>query len=151
MATLSNTLAWKIPWTKEPGRLQSTGLQRVKHNWARTHHPPVLNIINNFHYQSQKTLSHHCWEKDCQLWICIPLSVPSVLEMGSAPQTHNTKSKFITISLPAFPSHPLLVIRIGNLWAIFLLVLPHSPHGYFRLCSVSLIIPQSFPWLLPLT
>ena len=27
----------KIPWTKDPGRLQSTGLQRVGHNWARTH------------------------------------------------------------------------------------------------------------------
>ena len=31
MATHSSTLAWKIPWTKEPGRLQSMGLQRVGH------------------------------------------------------------------------------------------------------------------------
>ena len=29
MATHSNILAWKIPWTEEPGRLQSMGLQRV--------------------------------------------------------------------------------------------------------------------------
>ena len=29
MATHSGTLAWKIPWTEEPGRLQSMGLQRV--------------------------------------------------------------------------------------------------------------------------
>ena len=29
MATHSSTLAWKIPWIKEPGRLQSMGLQRV--------------------------------------------------------------------------------------------------------------------------
>ena len=29
MATHSRTLAWRIPWTKEPGRLQSMGLQRV--------------------------------------------------------------------------------------------------------------------------
>ena len=34
MATLSSTLAWKIPWTEEPGRLQSKGSQRVRHNWA---------------------------------------------------------------------------------------------------------------------
>ena len=34
MATHSSTLAWKIPWTEEPGRLQSTGLLRVGHNWA---------------------------------------------------------------------------------------------------------------------
>ena len=32
MATHSSTLAWKIPWTEEPGRLKSTGSQRVKHN-----------------------------------------------------------------------------------------------------------------------
>ena len=32
MATHSITLAWKIPWTEETGRLQSMGLQRVGHN-----------------------------------------------------------------------------------------------------------------------
>ena len=32
MATHSSTLAWKIPWTEEPGTLQSMGLQRVGHN-----------------------------------------------------------------------------------------------------------------------
>ena len=32
MATHSTTLALKIPWTEEPGRLQSTGLQRLGHN-----------------------------------------------------------------------------------------------------------------------
>ena len=32
MGTHSNTLAWRIPWVKEPGGLQSMGLRRVKHN-----------------------------------------------------------------------------------------------------------------------
>ena len=32
MATHSSTLAWKIPWTEEPGRLQSMGSQRVRHD-----------------------------------------------------------------------------------------------------------------------
>ena len=32
MATHSNTLAWKIPWTEEPGRLQSVGSLRVGHD-----------------------------------------------------------------------------------------------------------------------
>ena len=32
MATCSSTLAWKIPWMEEPGRLQSTGSQRVGHD-----------------------------------------------------------------------------------------------------------------------
>ena len=34
MAIHSSTIAWKIPWTEEPGRLQSVGLQRVGHDWA---------------------------------------------------------------------------------------------------------------------
>ena len=34
MATHSRTLAWKIPWTEERGRLQSMGSQRVRHDWA---------------------------------------------------------------------------------------------------------------------
>ena len=34
MATHSSMLAWKIPWTEEPGRLQSMGSQRVEHNWV---------------------------------------------------------------------------------------------------------------------
>ena len=32
MATHSSILAWKISWTEEPGRLQSMGLQRVRHD-----------------------------------------------------------------------------------------------------------------------
>ena len=34
MAPHSSTPAWKIPWTEEPGRLQSTGSWRVGHNWV---------------------------------------------------------------------------------------------------------------------
>ena len=32
MTTHSSTLAWEIPWTEEPGRLQSIGSQRVGHD-----------------------------------------------------------------------------------------------------------------------
>ena len=34
MATSSSTLAWKIPWMEKPGRLQSMGSQRVRHDWG---------------------------------------------------------------------------------------------------------------------
>ena len=34
MAPHSSTLAWKIPWTEEPGRLQSMGSLRVGHDWV---------------------------------------------------------------------------------------------------------------------
>ena len=37
MATHSSFLVWKIPWTEEPGRLQSMGSQRVGHDLATEH------------------------------------------------------------------------------------------------------------------
>ena len=37
MATHSSVLAWKIPWTEEPGGLQSMGSQRFRHNLANEH------------------------------------------------------------------------------------------------------------------
>ena len=42
MATHYSILTWRIPWTEDPGRLQSIGLQRVRHNWAR-----ILNYIES--------------------------------------------------------------------------------------------------------
>ena len=38
MATHSSILAWEIPWTEQPGRLQSIWLQIVGHNWATNTH-----------------------------------------------------------------------------------------------------------------
>ena len=34
MVTHSSILAWRIPWTEKPGKLQSTGLQRIRQDWA---------------------------------------------------------------------------------------------------------------------
>ena len=34
MTTHSSILAWRIPWTEEPGRLQSMGSQRIRHDWV---------------------------------------------------------------------------------------------------------------------
>ena len=38
MATHPSILAWRIPWTEEPGRLQSMGLQRVRHLVSKEQH-----------------------------------------------------------------------------------------------------------------
>ena len=37
MAAYSSILAWKIPWTDQPGRLQCIGSQRVEHDWVTEH------------------------------------------------------------------------------------------------------------------
>ena len=45
MASHSSTPAWKVPWTEEPGRLQSVGSQRVGHDLVTK--PPLLVVIFN--------------------------------------------------------------------------------------------------------
>ena len=46
MAPHSSTLAWKIPWMEEPGRLQSMGSLRVGHNWAT-----LLSLFTFMHWR----------------------------------------------------------------------------------------------------
>ena len=45
MATHSNILAWKVPWTKETGGLRSMGSQRVGHDWATEHTHVLLSVL----------------------------------------------------------------------------------------------------------
>ena len=48
MATHSSTLAWKIPRTEEPGRLQSMALQRVEHDWVNPFFKLPIVFTNSF-------------------------------------------------------------------------------------------------------
>ena len=43
METHSSILAWRTPWTEEPGGLQSMGLQSIVHDWAR-----MPNTVSDF-------------------------------------------------------------------------------------------------------
>ena len=51
MATHSSILAWKIPWTEKPGRLQPVGLQRVRHDWA-TYDLRLIALVSTKHQES---------------------------------------------------------------------------------------------------
>ena len=55
MATHSSTLAWKIPWKEEPGRLHSMGSQRVGHDWATS---LSLSLSSRIYYGRVRK-SHH--------------------------------------------------------------------------------------------
>ena len=45
MATHCSVLAWRIPWTEEPGGLQSMESQRVRYTWATEHAMPWLSLV----------------------------------------------------------------------------------------------------------
>ena len=57
MAIHSSILAWRIPWTEEPGRLQSTGSQRVGHDWATSPSP-----------SDSWSCLHRLWDLELILW-----------------------------------------------------------------------------------
>ena len=71
MATHSSTLAWRIPWTEEPDRLQSMGSQRVRHNRV-TNTFTFMILIN-----AQRAVE---WTNVIEL---IPLSFLFQVEMGA--------------------------------------------------------------------
>ena len=60
MAPHSSTLAWKIPRTKEPGRLQSMGSQRVRHDW-------VTSLSLSMSISEEISLP---WSPTCKDWGC---------------------------------------------------------------------------------
>ena len=69
VTTHSSILAWRIPWTEEPGGLQSMGSQRVRHDWA----------TNTFtHSISVETSYAVIWIEDSQLSIQATESLFSV-------------------------------------------------------------------------
>ena len=75
MATHPNTLAWKIPWIEEPGRLQSMGLLRVRHDFTFTFH---------FH-ASEKVMATH---SSVLAW-----RIPGMGEPGGLPSKGHTESE----------------------------------------------------------
>ena len=80
MATHSSALAWKIPWTEEPGRLQSMGSQRVGHDWATS------TFTFHFHALEKETATH----SSVLAWRIPGTEEPSELpSMGSHRVGHN--------------------------------------------------------------
>ena len=58
MAIHSSTIAWKIPWTEEFGRLQSMGSQRVRHDWATS----LTQTLNNWGRHWGKKIQIGFWD-----------------------------------------------------------------------------------------
>ena len=63
MAPHSSTLAWKSPWTAEPGRLQSMGSLRVGHDWETS-----LSLFTSLHWRRKWQLTPVFWPGESQGW-----------------------------------------------------------------------------------
>ena len=79
MATYSCILAWRIPWTEEPGGQHSMASQRFGHDWAHTH---VHILVHKWHHQLRDRPM--CLEKRLAAWwtlraVCKALLNPTAL------------------------------------------------------------------------
>ena len=75
MATHSSILAWKIPWTEKPSRLQSIGSQRVRHDWddlahIRDHIVFVFLSLVYFIYHNDLQVHPRCFKWQDFLLVC---------------------------------------------------------------------------------
>ena len=98
MATHPSILAWRIPWTEEPGGLQSMGLQRVRHDWATNNrHLCLCSVMSDsptpWSVVCQALLSMEFSRQEC--WNGLPFPPP-----GSLPDSEIK---------PTFPMPPALV------------------------------------------
>ena len=78
IATHSSILAWRIPWTEESGRLQSMGLQRVRHDAYMSVCLSINRVTSSYvgFLRSSKT-QFESWGKgsSCLLFLSIPLGI----------------------------------------------------------------------------
>ena len=100
----SSIPAWRIPWTEEPGRLQSMGLQRVGHDWSYLAH--MQYFLSTFRRVSRLSLgslpgvtgSSSLCASNAKLWVSAYSSRTSVrifwrpLEGAETPRSPLTKS-----------------------------------------------------------
>ena len=89
VATHSSILAWKIPWTEEPGGLRPMGLQRVGHDWATNTH--ALNLSGPV----SLSVEWGCTEMvlSPELWFCLCPVVPLRCQPHHLPLHHQGYSR----------------------------------------------------------
>ena len=117
MAPYSSTLAWKIPWTEEPGRLQSMGSLRVGHNWECTHNTVSylgFYILVRKVFLTSEVLSHsHEYPilEENLLWTSF-----SCLFLSVTPHFYReVTNKYSFFSVSTSPPHPCTFV-----WLLFL-------------------------------
>ena len=101
MVTHSSILAWRIPWTEEPGGVQSMGLQRVGHNWATNTHTQT----NEFQISG-----HLICFLSSQFWVCdfVFFLIESLHSKLNIVWIHPSSWNIIPSSYYVLPSHSFL-------------------------------------------
>ena len=133
MGTHSSILAWGIPWTEEPGGLQSMGLQRIKHNWNN------LAGVHTGLYQPDAGSIHPSpwlWEPKMSLDIATRLGGRSGGKWQNCPWLKTAAPPFLLwwffpLGSEKTPWQPQLSFTLPGAWSWQhpLIHLPQPPHS----------------------
>ena len=88
MASHPSILAWRIPWTEEPGRLQPMGSQRVRYDWVTNTTMTTTNIKRKFGWRHRHTQRTPCEHEDRDLDASTSWGMP---EMANKPAEAGTE------------------------------------------------------------
>ena len=136
MATQSSVLAWRIPWTEEPGGLPSMGLHRVRHDRSELAVSSVVPKIADTLTSPWGALSlPHCFFFTSTLAFLHPLDTPVLLSVPvqMCCLACNTPTSFIFISHPS-----VISLTVASIERTYLIVLHHS-FCYNSLVAVALV------------
>ena len=131
MAPHSSTLAWKIPWTEEPGRLQSMGSLRVGHDWVTS-----LSLFTFMHWRRK--------------WQPTPVFLP-----GESQGPGSLVAAVYGVAQSRTWLKRLGILHTGEikLYVYILLNFHHSLNFVFKTCVCVMVHALSLlwiPWLYPL-
>ena len=161
MATHSSILAWEIPWTEEPGGLQSLGSQRVRHNWATSLSLSIIKNrdINLMIFSSVQSLSRvrlfvTPWIAASQASLFITNSWGSLKLMSIEsvmPYSHLILGRPLLLlppippSIKVFLSESTLLMRWPKYWSFSFSIIPSKEHPVlisFRMDWLDLLAVQ---------
>ena len=146
MATHSIILAWRLPWTEEPGGLQSVGSPKSWHTWSdwacMQHNDSYFYMLQNGHHNN---IHHHTYFQFFPLLVMRTLKIYSLSNF----QVYNTEFFFSTIML--YIMFPRLIYFItGSLGYLFAFLVLYSLESHYLLHSLSLFfskltsVPQTY-------
>ena len=124
MATQPSILAWRIPWTEEPGGLQSEGLQKVGLDWATEH------TQSNSNSNKRTFLS-----RPKKLWSLTPAAKITLDLRASHRSSRTTPDGRVSLPSQSSPSQPVACPSPSQ----------NRPRGYFgTICSLIKWDPRTF-------
>ena len=147
MAPHSSTLAWKTLWTEEPGRLQSMGLHKVRHDWVTS-----LSLFTFMHWRRkwQPTPVFLPGESQgrrslvgCRLWGCTESDTLKRLSSSSSRGTLVTSASFKWIVHMCKDADSVWVCleSLFNSLMIYIILWFHFLSKYIRIVSTQQYIP----------